>query len=42
MHYLISPLPFNLTLIKPVQHKQDIYNYKPDDRYKYALGTCGV
>ena len=36
MHYLISPLPFDFTLIKPVEHKQDIYSYKPDDRYQYA------
>lgn len=36
MHYILKSLPFDLTLIKPVEHVQDIFNYKPDDRYQYA------
>lgn len=40
-HFILVGLPFfDLTLIKPVEHKQDIYNYKPDDRYQYAPWYC--
>lgn len=36
-HFLLSSLPFGeFTLIKPVEHRQDIYNFRPDDRYEYV------
>lgn len=35
-HYILQRLPLDCTLIKPVEHKQDIYSYHPEDRYQYA------
>jgi hypothetical protein len=34
-HYLLDKCPFfdNISLLKEIQHKQDVYNFKPDDRY---------
>lgn len=35
-HFLLSALPLDFTLIKPIVHRQSIYNFKPDDRYEFS------
>lgn len=35
-HFLIDALPFGFTLVRPIIHKQGLYNARPDDRYEFA------
>ena len=37
-HYLLDKLPVfdDISILKEIIHKQDVYNYKPDDRYMIA------
>lgn len=38
-HYLLHRAPLGFSIVKPIQHIQDIFNFKPDDRYKLAPPT---